>query len=368
MKIRIVIAESYLTKRYALSNLFQKTRNTQIVAEYNEGINLLEDLKKIKPDVVILGDKLKDMTIFVLVSKIMLQQPTPILIIGNEDQQMIIDRPEALDYGIVDTVQMKLDRGHFEFPQELIKRTKILFELDLNKYEKRISILNKKLQKKIKLQESLRKRLRINQPKLSTKKKQIRKMVFQKVIIIGASTGGPKMLNYILSQFPPTFPPVIVVQHLPKGFAQIFADRMKQKLQMNIKLAQKGELLRSGHIYIAPGGIHTELDQLKTGRVRLIHTNGPAINYVKPSVDVLLYSAVPIYGKNVICVILTGMGIDGRDGSRFVKNNGGKVIALNEEDSTIYGMNKAVVEAGISEAALGMEGITDAIISIIKSK
>jgi two-component system chemotaxis response regulator CheB len=179
----------------------------------------------------------------------------------------------------------------------------------------------------------------------------------KKVIVMGASTGGPRMLVYLISQFPQNFPPVLVVQHMPAGFISGFAERMDQNAQMKVKMAEDGDIIRPGQVYIAPGGYHMELEKKGSGLIRIKITDGAKINFVKPAVDVTLFSTAREYGSGVISVILTGMGADGREGSRVVKKVGGTVYALNEEDSVIYGMNKAVIDAGLADQILGMDAI-----------
>ncbi|MHA2254123.1 MAG: chemotaxis protein CheB [Candidatus Kariarchaeaceae archaeon] len=364
MSTRVIVADSYNTKRYELVRIFNQNRDIRVIADCKIGSEVIRKIKAYSPNLVILGDKLKDMTVFNLVTKIMQEKPTPILIISNRNKSMLVDRPEALDYGIVDTIQMDSKYGKFTHPRELVTRAKVLARIDVSHFERQIKQINSKRSKKIELQERLRKQLRIGQQKTIVKSHTpVLKENFNSVVVFGASTGGPKMLVYILSQFPPNFiPPILVIQHLPKGFAKIFMQRVAQNARLPVKLPRSGEFLRAGTIYIAPGGRHMELEQMRSGKVRIVLTESPPVNYVRPSVDVTLFSCANIFKANVISAILTGMGHDGRDGSRVIKNQGGKVFALNEKESVIFGMNKAVAESGIADEVLGMDDIVKAII------
>jgi two-component system chemotaxis response regulator CheB len=179
------------------------------------------------------------------------------------------------------------------------------------------------------------------------------------IIIIAASTGGPRMIVDLISQFPPQFPPVIVIQHMPEGFLEPFADRIDAYTEMTAQLAREGEEVNPNNVYVAPGGKHLEIERTSGGRI-VMHTNRTdKINFVRPAADVTLASVSPIFKKGTIAIILTGMGVDGREGCKMVKKFGGKVMALDEADSVIYGMNKSVIEAGLADEVVRINQITD---------
>jgi two-component system chemotaxis response regulator CheB len=154
---------------------------------------------------------------------------------------------------------------------------------------------------------------------------------------------------------------------MPDTFVGAFADRMNQNSRMNVKLAQEGDILRNGWIYVAPGGVHMELEKSSPRHVRVRFDDGAKVNFVKPAVDVTLFSAARIFKNRVISVVLTGMGSDGREGTRIVKKLGGQSIALKEEESIIYGMNKSVIDAGLADHILGMDGIVKQLAKMVYS-
>ena len=184
-----------------------------------------------------------------------------------------------------------------------------------------------------------------------------------KLLAIGTSTGGPVALQKILTQIPQNFPvPIILVQHMPAAFTAAFASRLNALCKISVKEAEDGDMLRPGWAYLAPGGRQMIVDGTENAaKLKVFDDNSPRITY-KPSVDISFGSAAKVYTGNVLAVILTGMGADGREGARMLKNKGAKIWAQDEQSCVVYGMPQAVTAAGISELELSLENIADAII------
>ncbi|MFC4767209.1 protein-glutamate methylesterase/protein-glutamine glutaminase [Effusibacillus consociatus] len=171
------------------------------------------------------------------------------------------------------------------------------------------------------------------------------------LVIIGSSTGGPSALQAVLPRFSPDFPvPILVLQHMPPGFTKPLADRFNNICNLKVKEAEDGDVLEPGTIYIAPSGFQTLIEEQRNGSKRLkIQTESPIPTLYNPSVDVTLLSAAPIFGDRLLSVILTGMGVDGLEGCKKVKEYQGRVIVEAEESCIVYGMPKAVFEAGYAD-------------------
>ncbi|MBP0048505.1 chemotaxis response regulator protein-glutamate methylesterase [Marinobacterium sp. AK62] len=177
-----------------------------------------------------------------------------------------------------------------------------------------------------------------------------------KLVVIGASTGGPAALQKVLTALPANFPyPILLVQHMPKTFTQVFAERLNQQCNISVKEAEDGDRLKPGQALLAPGGLQMMIDPKQTDRVRVL-AGDERLTY-KPSVDVTYASAAKTYSGKVLGVILTGMGADGCDGARLLKQAGSTMWAQNQETCTIYGMPQAVVNAGLADAILALEDI-----------
>jgi len=181
--------------------------------------------------------------------------------------------------------------------------------------------------------------------------------------VIGASTGGPKALYSVITQFPQNMGvPVFVVQHMPAGFTKAFADRLDSNSKIKVLEAEDGMNVEKDTVYVAPGGFHMEV-----WRDKRIHLNKePAIWGVRPAVDKLFISASKVYGENIISVILTGMGRDGAQGTVEIKENGGITLSEDESTCTIYGMPKAAYATGKVDLVLPIDKIANEIVKIIK--
>lgn len=177
-----------------------------------------------------------------------------------------------------------------------------------------------------------------------------------KLVVIGASTGGPAALQKVLTALPANYPyPILLVQHMPKTFTQVFAERLDQQCNISVKEAEDGDRLRPGLALLAPGGLQMIIDSKQSDRIRIL-PGDERLTY-KPSVDVTYASAAKVYGGKVLGVILTGMGADGCDGARLLKQAGSSMWAQNRETCTIYGMPQAVVNAGLADAILSLDDI-----------
>jgi two-component system chemotaxis response regulator CheB len=175
-----------------------------------------------------------------------------------------------------------------------------------------------------------------------------------KIIVIGASTGGPKAIHFLLTNLPPISPPIIIVQHMPKEMMNIWAERLQNMhSELNISLAKNNAKIRPNKIYIAPGGFHCVIVQGKA--IQLV--DGEKVNFVIPAIDVTFDSAAAVYGKNVLGIVLTGMGHDGLNGAIKIKTNGGTVFAEHESTSIIASMPNAVISAGKADKVIPLHKI-----------
>ncbi|PSW11170.1 chemotaxis response regulator protein-glutamate methylesterase [Photobacterium rosenbergii] len=181
------------------------------------------------------------------------------------------------------------------------------------------------------------------------------------LMAIGTSTGGPVALQKILTALPANFPlPIVLIQHMPATFTAAFAARLDNLCKISVKEAQDGDVLKPGMAYLAPGGMQMMLDG-RPGAVRLrIIDGGDRMNY-KPCVDVTFGSAAKVYHDKVLSMVLTGMGADGREGARMLKNSGATIWAQDEDSCVVYGMPQAVAKAGISSEDLPLERIAERI-------
>mgnify|MGYP000584044751 FL=1 len=187
----------------------------------------------------------------------------------------------------------------------------------------------------------------------------------RRLVVIGSSTGGPQALQTVITGLPEHFPcPVVVVQHMPAGFTNALALRLNNVSRVAVREAEHGDVLRSGCVYIAPGNQHLRIRQEADVR-RIILSNEPPVGNHRPAVNVM-YDSVAHLGDDVVAVILTGMGCDGREGMRRIKQNGGYCIAQDEETCVVYGMPKSVVDAGLADEICPLPKIAEAIEAAVR--
>lgn len=178
-----------------------------------------------------------------------------------------------------------------------------------------------------------------------------------KILAIGASTGGPQALFELMSNLPGDFRlPIVITQHMPKTFTGIFAEHLARISGRDVKEAQDGDLLRPGVICLAPGDSHMIFERVGY-QVQVKLDSGPKENFCRPSVDPMFRSIAKIYGKQVLSVVLTGMGHDGLDGVKHIKDAGGRCVAQDAETSVVWGMPGAVVKAGLCDVVLPLSDI-----------
>jgi len=175
-----------------------------------------------------------------------------------------------------------------------------------------------------------------------------------KLVAIGTSTGGPVALQRVLTQLPGNFPaPIVLVQHMPAAFTKAFAERLDKLCRISVKEAEDGDILRPGLALLAPGGKQMMIDG--RGAVRIL-PGDERLNY-KPCVDITFGSAAKSFGDKVLAVVLTGMGADGREGARMLKQGGSQVWAQDEASCVIYGMPMAIIKAGLADAVYSLDDI-----------
>jgi two-component system chemotaxis response regulator CheB len=177
------------------------------------------------------------------------------------------------------------------------------------------------------------------------------------VIAIGISTGGPNALQFLLSQIPSDFPAtILVVQHMPEGFTEMFAKRLDECCALEVQEAKSGDLLIAGRVLICPGNRHMMIRRMPRGDVAVL-SDGPPVNGHRPSVDVLFHSVAQEFGQNAVGLLMTGMGEDGAEGLGALKNAGAMTIAQSEDSCVVSGMPRAAIVKGYASKIIPLEAL-----------
>lgn len=246
-----------------------------------------------------------------------------------------------IQLGISDFIELEIKEGKLAPEFMFYFKVGVLYKLAERNAQ---SIPNVKSQ-----QESTKAMMQIN-PQNSIRKGKM------PLVVIGSSAGGPGSLLKLLSNLNPLLPPVIIVQHISENFAKTLAERLNSSTTLRVKLAEDNEILRKDTVYIAPPNYHLEvLQKGKSYTIKL--SEGARVNFVKPAVDVTLFSLARIETIHTIAIILTGMGHDGREGCKVVKKANGTIIALSKDDSVVFGMNRSIIEAGLADFILDLNEI-----------
>ncbi len=187
------------------------------------------------------------------------------------------------------------------------------------------------------------------------------------LVVIGISTGGPNALAKLLPALPATLPvPVLIVQHMPEMFTRLLAERLNKTIALEICEAAEDDVLKKGVIFLAPGGYHMVLKGAKGERKIALNRNKPE-NHCRPSVDVMFRSALDAYGANILAVMMTGMGHDGLEATRMIREAGGQVVVQDEESSVVWGMAGSVANAGLADEVLPLDALASAIVKRVSS-
>jgi len=187
------------------------------------------------------------------------------------------------------------------------------------------------------------------------------------VVAIGASTGGTKALENVLAPLPPSFPGTVIVQHMPEHFTRTFAQHLNESCQINVREAEDGDSIAPGLALIAPGNRHMVIER-SGGTYKVKLKDGPRVHYQRPAVDVLFQSVAEQAGRNVVGVILTGMGADGAKGMKAMHDRGAYNIAQNEESCVVFGMPKEAIKAGGVDEIVPLDDIPNAMIQALSKK
>jgi two-component system chemotaxis response regulator CheB len=339
--IRVVIIDDSAFARKVIREMLSRSPYIEVVGTSRDGQEALELVEQVNPDVVTCDLTMPRLDGVGFVREQMKRRPVRILIlsIAEQDAEQAL---AALDAGAVDFVRKPTALANDELLKirdELIEKVKAAAEVPL---------------------EQLHPTSPVTPPVLKSRPPGPSRI---SAVVIGVSTGGPQALRLLIPRLPADFPvPLTIVLHMPVGFTAIYAAKLAEVCRLKVKEAQEGDVLSPGLAMIAQAGRHVVLKRkIGTEEVSVHLTRQPADLLHRPSVDVLFQSAAEVYGDRVLGVVMTGMGNDGKQGAAWIKAQGGTVLTEAEESCVIYGMPRSVVEAGLSDAAVPLENLAQAI-------
>jgi two-component system, chemotaxis family, protein-glutamate methylesterase/glutaminase len=339
--IRTIVVDDSAFVRKIVREMLSCSPFIEVIGSARDGEEALEMVKQLKPDVVTCDLLMPKLDGVGFVRTQMARQPLPILILtaSPHDGEQALD---ALNAGAVDLVQKPSALATNELlgiREELVDKVKAAARAPVG------NLLNGRV-------------------KAATVVMQPGKpAVKADIVVLGISTGGPQALRHLLPQLPETFPvPLAMVLHMPVGYTALFAEKLNELSALTVQEAKDGDVLRAGVALLAPAGRHLLFRRNSSGVVVAQLSVHPIEKTHRPSVDVLFKSAAEIYGGRVLGVVMTGMGDDGRQGAAWIKAQGGTILTEAEKSCIIYGMPRSVVESGLSDRAVELTDMAQAII------
>ena len=351
-KIKVMIVDDSALVRQTMQAVLPERDGFETLTAANP-IFAEKKFSSFKPDVVILDLQMPQMDGLTYLKKLMTEKPLPVIICSSHTQHNSVNAISALDQGALEIIE-KPRIGTKEFIEE--SKTKIQ---DIVR-----AAVNAKLKKRKPLKAiSVAPKLTADVILPAGKPGNIKKT--EKVIVIGASTGGTEALKDFLVMIPDNMPPILIVQHMPKHFTKAFADRLNRLSKAHIQEAENGMKLKRGEVFVAPGDEHMLLKASSTEYYIEVRT-GPLVSRHRPSVDVLFRSAARYGGSNIIGIIMTGMGDDGARGMQEMKENGAYTIAQDEKTCVVFGMPKEAIKRGCVDSVLPLPSIAPKVLELVK--
>lgn len=344
-KTKVLIVDDSALVRQLLAQIIGQDPELEVIGTASDPYSAREKILKLNPDVLTLDVEMPRMDGLTFLEKLMAARPMPVVMISSLTEKGCGTTLRALELGAVDFVtkpKVDISTGTVELGEEILAKIKVAARVRLR-------------------------RPRAPQPVQALKpgpKTTALLKTTEKVVAIGASTGGTEALREILACLPADSPGIVMVQHMPERFTTSFAERLNSLSKIEVKEAQDGDRILRGHALLAPGNHHMEV--IRSGaeyRVR-VHMGEP-VNRHRPSVDVLFDSCARHLGSNAIGVILTGMGADGARGMLAMHQAGARTVAQDEASCVVFGMPKEAIHAGGVDHVLPLERISEAVLALV---
>lgn len=373
MAVKVLVVDDSSFFRRRVSEILEQDSDIQVIGFAINGREAVEKTAQLRPDMITMDVEMPVLDGISAVKEIMASNPTPILMFSSLTRAGATATLDALDAGAMDFLPKKFE--------DIARNNEDAIKLLQAKVKE---IGNKRIPRAFKPITHQKPAARSVPDKISNTASSIRQpdRSFQrsttastltktqnnvptrasgkqyKLVAIGTSTGGPVALQNVLTQLPANFPhPILLIQHMPAAFTPAFAARLNGLCKLKVKEAQQGDRLDPGTAYLAPGGQQMMVEGRGGSKtLRVFEDNSERITY-KPSVDVTFASIAKAYQGDVLAIILTGMGADGRDGARMLKQTGATIWAQDEKSCVVYGMPQAVANAGLSSESLALDDI-----------
>lgn len=346
-KIKVLIIDDSLLIRKMLTEILNSSPEIEVIGTAADPLIARDLIKQLNPDVLTLDIEMPNMDGITFLRNLMRLRPTPVVMISTLTEKGAGVTLEALTLGAVD----------------FIAKPKVDVVNTLNNYAEEI-IGKVKMAARANIGNSFNRTLKTQETVTRAEPAKRRPVSNNKIIVLGASTGGTEAIKVVAKGLPADTPAVVITQHLPAAFSESFVRHIDLVSQMSACIPKNGQTVEAGHIYLAPGDRHMEI--VREGSryvIKLLDTE--PVNRHKPAVDVMFRSVVQSAGANAIAVLLTGMGADGAAGMKELHDAGAKTIIQDEQSSVVWGMPGAAFKLGCADYVLPLEEVANKILSLV---
>lgn len=357
-KIRVLVVDDSALMRKLIPIILQKDEDIEVVATAVNGVFALRKAEKLRPDVITLDMDMPGMDGLTTLKHVVERFGIPVVVVSSLTTEGAEHTMKALELGAMDFVAKphhEISVHIVDIAQSLIAKVKAVAGSSPEKLhvspavpEVSADIMKRAAERAAKATLELR-------PYGAGKSAK-------NVVAIGISTGGPNALSYFLPKIPADFQAgILIVQHMPAGFTEVFANRLNKICRIEVKEARDGDIVIHGRALVAPGGKHLKIKKTAIGAIAMLSESSP-VNGHRPSADVLFHSVAREYGKRAVGVIMTGMGEDGAEGIGEMRRAGARTIAQDEASSVVFGMPRVAIERGYAEKVVSLDDMAEEIV------
>ncbi|MCB1975121.1 MAG: chemotaxis response regulator protein-glutamate methylesterase, partial [Burkholderiaceae bacterium] len=349
-KIRVIVVDDSALVRSLLAEIINRQHDMECVGTANDPLIAREMIRELDPDVITLDVEMPRMDGIDFLGRLMRLRPTPVVMISTLTERGAEVTLKALELGAVDFVakpRVGLSSGLNDLAGPIVDKIRVAAVAQVRRIHR----------------DPVSSGATVSAPAPAAG--LLGRLSTEKLIFIGASTGGTEAIKEVLVHLPADMPAIVVTQHMPPGFTTSFAARLNGLCQITVKEAVHGERILPGHAYIAPGGTQFHIGRSGANYVAIVD-DGPAVNRHKPSVEVLFKSAAALVGRNAYGIMLTGMGNDGAAAMREMKDAGSYNYVQDEASCIVFGMPREAIAHGAADEVLPLSQIAPALVARLR--
>lgn len=351
-KTRVIVVDDSALVRGLLSEIINRQSDMQCIGAAADPLIAREMIRNLNPDVITLDVEMPRMDGIDFLSRLMRLRPMPVLMVSTLTERGAEVTMKALELGAVDFVakpKIGVADGLRKLGEEITEKIRIAARAQIRRLPPAPSAAGS-----------------ASPVKAAPVAASIGRLSTEKIVFIGASTGGTEATREVLCQLPPDAPAVMITQHMPPGFTKSYAARLNSLARISVAEATDGERVLPGHAYIAPGGMHLSVERSGANYIARVR-DGEPVNRHKPSVEVLFESAARVVGPNALGVMLTGMGADGARAMKTMKDAGSWNVCQDEASCVVFGMPREAIAHGAAHEVLPLSRIAPALIERLRS-